>query len=177
MNAVLDVAIDVHRELGPGLLESAYEAIIADELAWRGHAVQRQLVVPIRYKSRTYDRGYRLDLLVDNTIVVEIKSADRHAPVFEQQVLTYLRGLDLRHGMVVNFGLARALDGINRVTNYRVPAHRAEQGDMRNGRATHRFSEQAEQGDMRSEPTANCSTEQTEQTEQAEQNAPKSCLP
>jgi GxxExxY protein len=121
MHAVRDVAIDVHREIGPGLLESAYEAIIADELATRGHTVQRQLLVPIRYKDRTYDRGYRLDLLVDQAVVVEIKSAERHAPIFEQQVLTYLRGLGLRHGMVVNLGLARALDGINRVTNYRVP--------------------------------------------------------
>lgn len=119
MNAILDIAIDVHRELGPGLLESAYEAIIADELVARGHAIQRQLLVPIRYKARTYDRGYRLDLLVDNTVVVEIKSADRGAPIFEQQVLTYLRGLDLRHGMVVNLGLTRAIDGIHRVTNYR----------------------------------------------------------
>lgn len=118
---VLDVAIEVHREFGPGLLESAYEAIIADELLTRGHIVQRQLVVPIRFKERTYDRGYRLDLLVDHTVVVEIKSAERHAPIFEQQVLTYLRGLGLRHGMVVNLGLSRAIDGVNRVTNYRVP--------------------------------------------------------
>lgn len=123
MNDVLDVAIEVHRELGPGLLESAYEAIIADELLSRGHIVQRQLVVPIRFKERTYDRGYRLDLLVDHLVVVEIKSAERHAPIFEQQVLTYLRGLGLRHGMVVNLGLSRAIDGVNRVTNYRVPEH------------------------------------------------------
>ena len=123
MNDVLDVAIEVHRELGPGLLESAYEAIIADELLTRGHIVQRQLVVPIRFKERTYDRGYRLDLLVDHLVVVEIKSAERHAPIFEQQVLTYLRGLGLRHGMVVNLGLSRAIDGVNRVTNYRVPEH------------------------------------------------------
>ncbi|WP_291263240.1 GxxExxY protein [Gemmatimonas sp.] len=123
MNDVLDVAIEVHRELGPGLLESAYEAIIADELLTRGHIVQRQLVVPIRFKERTYDRGYRLDLLVDHLVVVEIKSAERHAPIFEQQVLTYLRGLGLRHGMVVNLGLSRAIDGVNRVTNYRVSEH------------------------------------------------------
>ena len=123
MNDVLDVAIEVHRELGPGLLESAYEAIIADELLTRGHIVQRQLVVPIRFKERTYDRGYRLDLLVDHLVVVEIKSAERHAPIFEQQVLTYLRGLGLRHGMVVNLGLSRAIDGVNRVTHYRVPEH------------------------------------------------------
>lgn len=131
MNAVLDIAIDVHRELGPGLLESAYEAIMADELVARGHIVQRQLVVPIRYKARTYDRGYRLDLLVDNTVVVEIKSTDRGAPIFEQQVLTYLRGLGLRHGMVVNLGLARAIDGINRVTNYRVPEQEHHGGERR----------------------------------------------
>jgi len=120
---IIGCAIEVHRELGPGLLESAYEAIIADELLTRGHIVQRQLVVPIRFKERTYDRGYRLDLLVDHLVVVEIKSAERHAPIFEQQVLTYLRGLGLRHGMVVNLGLSRAIDGVNRVTNYRVPEH------------------------------------------------------
>ncbi len=130
MNDVLDVAIEVHRELGPGLLESAYEAIIADELLTRGHIVQRQLVVPIHFKERTYDRGYRLDLLVDHLVVVEIKSAERHAPIFELQVLTYLRGLGLRHGMVENLGLSRAIDGVNRVTKYRVPEH----DDGTNGR-------------------------------------------
>jgi len=132
MNAVLDIAIDVHRELGPGLLESAYEAIIADELVARGHTVQRQLTVPIRFKERTYDRGYRLDLLVDNAVVVEIKSTERASAIFEQQVLTYLRGLGLRHGMVVNLGLSRAIDGVHRVTNYRV----AEVGDVGCGKQT-----------------------------------------
>ena len=129
MNAVLDVAIEVHRELGPGLLESAYEAIIADELTARGHVVQRQLTVPIRFKERSYDRGYRLDLLVDDAVVVEIKSAERASPIFERQVLTYLRGLGLRHGMVVNLGLSRALDGIHRVTNYRVAEDHVSGGE------------------------------------------------
>lgn len=162
MDAVLAAAIDLHRELGPGLLESAYEAIMADELSTRGHFVERQLAVPICYKGRTYDRGYRLDLLIEGLVIVEIKSAERHAPIFEQQLLTYLRGLGLRYGMVVNFGLSRAIDGINRVTNYRVPERvdstvKADSGD--DGKSKNDRSDRSDR---------NSQTEQAKRTKPAE---------
>ncbi|WP_461414047.1 GxxExxY protein [Gemmatimonas sp.] len=168
MDAVLAAAIDLHRELGPGLLESAYEAIMADELVGRGHLVERQVAVPICYKGRTYDRGYRLDLLVDGLVIVEIKSAERHAPIFEQQLLTYLRGLGMRHGMVVNFGLSRAIDGINRVTNFRV----AEEVDT-TGKADRRDDlknrhDRHDRHDRQNRQNRNSHTEQAEQTEPAE---------
>ncbi len=115
---VLDAAIEVHRELGgPGLLESVYEEALAFELAERGLVVKRQLAVPIMYKGHRISSDLRLDLLVENLVVVECKSVSEYNPIFDAQALTYLRMLGLRLALVINFGARRVVDGIHRVVN------------------------------------------------------------
>ena len=121
IETVTGIAIDVHKELGPSLLESTYEAIFIDELQLAGFQVATQVPISVPYKGRIYEQAYRLDLLVENMLVVELKSTERIAPIHARQVLTYLRCLKLRHGLVVNMGLERAIDGIDRVVNFRVP--------------------------------------------------------
>jgi GxxExxY protein len=117
---VKGIAFDVHRELGPGLLESAYERIFIDELRDRGVPVESQLRFPLVYKGREITPGFRVDLLLDRRLVVEFKSTERPAVVHSKQLLTYLRCLQLRHGLLVNMGMERALDGIDRVVNFRI---------------------------------------------------------
>ncbi len=115
---VVEAAIEVHRELGgPGLLESVYEEALAFELRDRGLEVERQLAVPLSYKGRDLHSDLRLDLLVNRIVVIECKAASLHNPVFEAQTLTYLRLLNLKLGMVINFGRPRVTDGIRRVVN------------------------------------------------------------
>lgn len=115
---VVEAAIEVHRELGgPELLESVYEEALAYELEDRGLDVQRQLAVPLSYKGRGLGSDLRLDLLVDRKVMIECKATSLHNPVYESQTLTYLRLLDLKLGMVVNFGKPRVTDGIRRVVN------------------------------------------------------------
>lgn len=121
ISAVKQVAIEVHQELGPGLLESVYEDVFVDELTQLGFQVDSQLMIPLQYKARTYKHAYRLDILLEGRLIVELKSAERMSPLFSRQVLTYLRCLKLRHGLVVSMGLERAIDGIDRVVNFRVP--------------------------------------------------------
>ncbi|MBY0490881.1 MAG: GxxExxY protein [Gemmatimonadaceae bacterium] len=118
---VTRIAIDVHKELGPSLLESTYEAIFVDELRLAGCQVATQVLLAVPYKGRVYQQAYRLDMLLENQLVVELKCTERVAPIHSRQVLTYLRCLKLRHGLVVNMGLERAIDGIDRVVNFRVP--------------------------------------------------------
>src|SRR5688572_26333210 len=89
--AIVDAAVRVYRELGPGLLESVYETCLAYELTGRGHHVQRQLSVPVRYRELRIGVGFRLDLLVDDLVIVEVKAASDRNPVFEAQLLTYLK--------------------------------------------------------------------------------------
>jgi len=115
---VVEAAIEVHRELGgPGLLESAYEEALAFELNDRGLEVSRQLTVPLTYKGRDLRSDLRLDLLLNGKVIVECKSSSVHNPIYEAQTLTYLRLLNLKLGMVVNFGRTRVADGIKRVVN------------------------------------------------------------
>ncbi len=116
-SAVIDCAIQLHRNLGPGLLESAYEAILADQLARRGIRVERQKSIPIRYDGVELAEGFRADLILDQQLLVEIKSIERLAPVHGKQVLTYLRLLDMRLGLLVNFGGATFKEGIRRIAN------------------------------------------------------------
>lgn len=117
---IVDSAIEVHRTLGgPGLLESVYEEALSWELERRGVVVRRQLVVPIRYKGRSLDAKLRLDLLVENSVVVECKATTAYNEVFAAQVLTYLRLLDLRLGLVINFGERYVRNGIHRVIHSR----------------------------------------------------------
>jgi len=110
---IIGCAIAVHRELGPGLLESIYEAALAIELEDAGIKFCRQVIVPVRYKGRTIGE-HRLDLLVDDTVVVEIKSVERHDPVFEAQVLSYLRIAGKHVGLLINFNSKLLKDGVRR---------------------------------------------------------------
>jgi len=111
---VIDAALSVHRTLGPGPLESAYEACLAYELERRGHAVMKQVPMPVVYESVKLDAGYRIDLIIDNEVIVEVKSVDALAPVHEAQLLTYLRLSGRRLGFLVNFNVALLKEGIKR---------------------------------------------------------------
>jgi GxxExxY protein len=115
---ILDAAIEVHRTLGgPGLLESVYEEALAWELAQRRQRVERQKAVPIVYKGHTLATPLRLDLLVNGKVVVECKATSDYNPIFEVQTLTYLRLMDLKLGLVINFGERLVKDGVHRVVN------------------------------------------------------------
>lgn len=116
---VVDACIHIHRDLGPGLLESVYELLLFDELIRRGRSVQRQLELPLTYRGRHLEHGFRIDLLVDAAVIVEVKVTDRVAPVHARQLLTYLRLMRLPIGLVANFGMCRMIDGITRVTTDR----------------------------------------------------------
>jgi GxxExxY protein len=121
IDAAIRIAIEVHRELGPGMLESAYQRIIRDELRDVGFVLETERRVPVTYKGRQYDHSFRADMVVNGLVVIEVKATERPAKVHTSQLLTYLRGLGLRHGLLLNFGMERAIDGVHRITNYRVP--------------------------------------------------------
>jgi GxxExxY protein len=110
---IIGAAIEVHRALGPGLLESTYEQCLAWELEQRGADVRRQVALPVVYKNVRITDGYRLDLLVDD-IVVEVKGVDRIHPIHEAQLLTYMRLSGMRTGLLLNFHTALLRDGIRR---------------------------------------------------------------
>lgn len=101
---IIAAAIEVHRALGPGLLENAYEECLCHELHLRGFGFRRQVNLPVTYKDVRLDCGYRLDLVVDDKVVVELKAAESILPVYEAQLLTYLRLSGLRVGLLINFG-------------------------------------------------------------------------
>jgi len=115
--AIVDAAFKIHTTLGPGLLESVYEAVMEKELLRRGLRVRRQVPVPIHYDGLTFDEGFRADLIVEECIVVELKSVEQMSPVHGKQVLTYCKLLDFRLGLLINFGAALIKDGIKRVAN------------------------------------------------------------
>jgi GxxExxY protein len=114
---VVDAAIAVHRELGPGLLESVYEAVLADELAARGLSVARQVLVPIIFKGKQIDDGYRADIIVNELVVLELKSIEAIRDVHKKQLLTYLKLGGKRLGYLLNFGEAVMKSGIVRIVN------------------------------------------------------------
>ena len=114
---VLDAAIKIHKQFGPGLLESVYETLLAIELRKRGHTVEMQQPVSFEYEGVRIDNAFRLDMLVDGKVVVELKSTEQMHPVFAKQVKTYLVVLKLHLGLVVNFGLATVKDGFVRIVN------------------------------------------------------------
>lgn len=117
---VIAAAITIHRKLGPGLLESAYEACLAYELEKAGFRVERQKAVPLVYEAIKLDCGFRADLVVDGRVVVELKCKEALHPVDEAQLLSYLRLLNLPIGLLINFHVALLKDGIRRmVNNYR----------------------------------------------------------
>ena len=114
---VIDSAYQLHREIGPGLLESVYECVLARRLTQRGVTVRRQRPVPFQIDGESFDEGLRIDLFVEDHLVVELKSVERLAPVHSKQVLTYLRLLRLPLGLVLNFGAATFKEGVRRVVN------------------------------------------------------------
>ncbi len=114
---VVDAAVSVHRELGPGLLESVYEAVLAHELRKRGLRVDRQVSVPIEYNDIRFDEGFRADLIVEGKVILELKSVETVSSAHKKQVLTYLRLTGLRLGFLLNFGEALIRDGITRMVN------------------------------------------------------------
>jgi GxxExxY protein len=114
---IVDAAYQVHRKLGPGLLESVYETVLAFELEKRGLKVERQVRVPVVYEGISFNEGFRADLIVENKVIVELKSVEAVAPVHKKQLLTYLRLADKRLGLLINFGAELIRDGISRVVN------------------------------------------------------------
>jgi GxxExxY protein len=111
---VIGAAIEVHRHLGPGLLESAYETCLAYELEDRGLSYERQRALPLVYKEIRLDQGYRADLLVEQQVVVEVKAVERLAPVHEAQVLSYLKLSECTVGLLLNFNVKLLREGIRR---------------------------------------------------------------
>ena len=101
---IVDAAVRVHRELGPGLLESVYEVILADALRERRLAVVRQVPIPVRFRGKLFEEGFRADLIVEERIIVEIKSVEQLARVHKKQILTYLKLSGLKLGLLINFG-------------------------------------------------------------------------
>jgi GxxExxY protein len=114
---IVDTAIAIHRQLGPGLLESVYEAILEYELSSKGLTVQRQLPIRITYKSMTFDEAFRADLLVAAKVIVELKSVEFLSNAHRKQLQTYLRLTNLKLGYLLNFGSALMKDGIVRAVN------------------------------------------------------------
>ena len=118
---VLDVAFSLHRDLGPGLLESVYEVLLAHALEEEGLRVQRQLTIPIHYKNIQLDEGFRADLIVEEKVVLELKSVERSNPAHKKQLLTYLKLSGLKVGYLLNFGEALMKDGITRIIHGQIP--------------------------------------------------------
>ena len=114
---VMDAAFQIHRELGPGLLESVYEVILARKLTDTGLVVERQVPVPIQFQGILFDEGFRADLFVEQKVIIELKSAERLQPVHSKQLLTYLRLTGCRLGLLINFGENLLKDGFKRVVN------------------------------------------------------------
>jgi GxxExxY protein len=111
---IIGAAIEVHRTLGPGLLESAYEKCLAFELDQHGMQFRQQVPLPVEYKGARIECGYRIDLLVDDAVIVELKSVDQLAPVHEAQLLTYMKLARIRTGLLINFNQQRLIDGLRR---------------------------------------------------------------
>ena len=114
---IIEESIEIHKELGPGLLESVYEVILTKRLQDRGLNALRQVVVPITYQGHRFDEGFRLDLLVENRVVVELKSLEVMPLVHFKKVTTYLRLTGHEVALLINFGAARLKDGLHRIVN------------------------------------------------------------
>jgi GxxExxY protein len=116
-NEIIGAAIEVHRHLGPGLLESAYEECLCHELGDRKILFERQEPLPIAYKGRTLDCGYRLDLVVEGLVILELKAVDHLEPIHRAQLLTYLKLSKLKLGILINFNVPILTAGIKRIVN------------------------------------------------------------
>lgn len=116
----VDCGLKVHQGLGPGLLESAYEAVLANVIAKRGLSVERQRIIPIYFDDLIIDDGFRADLMIEGKLLIELKSVERLAPVHGKQVITYLRFLNLPVGLLMNFGAPTFREGLRRIVNQHV---------------------------------------------------------
>lgn len=114
---IIDAAMHVHRNLGPGLLEHVYLHVLSQELRKRAHEVKTEVPLPVIWDGARIDVGFRVDLLVDGQVIVELKSLETLAPVHKKQLLTYLRLADKRVGLLINFGAEFLRDGIHRIAN------------------------------------------------------------
>jgi GxxExxY protein len=112
---VVDAAYQVHTKLGPGLLESVYEVVLAHEVEKRGLAIDRQVSIPIQYEGLTFDEGFRADMVVEDSVILELKSVESVASVHKKQLLTYLRLADKKLGLLLNFGAPLIKKGIFRI--------------------------------------------------------------
>ena len=111
---IIGCAIEVHKNLGPGLLESAYERCLSYELMAKGLRHETQKELPIEYKGCRLDAGYRVDLIIENEVIVELKSVDKVMPIHEAQLLTYMRLAEIKVGLLINFNVTKVKDGIKR---------------------------------------------------------------
>ncbi len=114
---VVDAAVKVHRELGPGLLETVYEVVLARELERRGLRVERQVPVPIVYGGMRFEEGFRADIIIEGKVILELKSVEQLSKVHAKQLFTYLKLKGLKLGFVLNFGSNLMKDGIERIVN------------------------------------------------------------
>jgi GxxExxY protein len=114
---VIGASIEVHKHLGPGLLESTYETCLGHELKLMGLEVKQQVPLPVIYKDVKLNAGYRIDMIVENKVIIEIKSVDALAPIHTAQILTYLKLKDLKLGLLINFNEVKVIDGLKRIIN------------------------------------------------------------
>ena len=114
---IIGAAIEVHKTLGPGLLESAYEECLCRELSLRGFSYERQKEVPVKYKGVSLDCGYRLDIVVSESVILELKACDRLERIHQAQLLTYLKLTGIKYGLLINFNVSVLKDGIKRMVN------------------------------------------------------------
>jgi GxxExxY protein len=117
-NEVIGAAIEVHRDLGPGLLEMTYELSLQHELQLRGYASERHVILPIKYKGMVVPEAYRIDLLVENCLIIELKTVESLLPIHSAQVLTYLRMSNKHLGLLINFHSVLLTDGIKRLVHH-----------------------------------------------------------
>ncbi len=118
---VVDAAYKIHTTLGPGLLESAYQAILAYELRNRGLKIETEIMMPVNYEGLSLDIGYRADIIVEDAVIIELKSVEQVADVHKKQLLTYLKVSDKRLGLLINFGAPLIKQGITRIINGNLP--------------------------------------------------------
>lgn len=117
-NEIIGSAIEIHKELGPGLLESAYETCLEYELTHRGFHLERQKILPVKYKKIELDAAYRLDIVVENQIIIELKSVENLLPIHTAQLLSYLKLAELPVGLLINFNVAKLKNGVKRIVNH-----------------------------------------------------------
>jgi len=115
--AIVDASMKIHMDLGPGLLESVYEVVLANSLQKRGFNVERQKAIRFEYDGVLFEEGFRADLVVEGQVIVELKSVEKLAPVHSKQLLTYMRLMNLPVGLLINFGAATLKEGLHRVVN------------------------------------------------------------